>query len=642
MKKIATFLAALLLTACANLHGVGYGGSHKPLRYGVSSGPQYVLCTPTTTCNTAMGVTTQSGDQSPLAFGKLNFDIQNLWTGGAPNIAGYTVLGNSSASSSAPSALTTFPPGFQFWPQTPAEQTLGITPVNYLDPVGMPDRYEVNTTPGTTVMLTGVQDAFKVVVQQGGGAVTFSPEQYYLGSFASPSPLIVLTNPTNIVVYGNGGTIVVNTQAGANLYQIFQLQNLANFTVIGLNFTDTGGNEQTTWDGAWAWNLVATGSTNSGGFSIVGGTYTGIVAPVDANWSSGVTGRIRGIHLNYRAVNCYYGGVLADQGDGATGSITVINARRSFFLYGVSGADITVNAFHDSTTNTGGSDADILVSRYEFDTRGDRIHVVFHGFGTYAGPPVVFQTNEVSGTQGITSFGSITGGSAYANGVYFDVPLTGGTGTGAIADIQVSGGAVIAVQLVNSGSGYAVSDALSASASNIGGTGSGFSVPVLTVGASIADVSVDLSLADYSMVAGQSEVVTFNSLTSGGAEQSPTPDRFDKITISGTFGAWPTFGGFPIFVESTQETPGRISLSGPLLDAININGQTFPGFVATSGTSILGPYTVSTLPTCNAISLANYTARVTDATSPVYNGTLTGGGAVKVPVFCNGSAWTAH
>jgi len=33
---------------------------------------------------------------------------------------------------------------------------------------------------------------------------------------------------------------------------------------------------------------------------------------------------------------------------------------------------------------------------------------------------------------------------------------------------------------------------------------------------------------------------------------------------------------------------------------------------------------------------------VSDATTPTYNGALTGGGAVYVPVFCNGSAWVSH
>jgi hypothetical protein len=53
-------------------------------------------------------------------------------------------------------------------------------------------------------------------------------------------------------------------------------------------------------------------------------------------------------------------------------------------------------------------------------------------------------------------------------------------------------------------------------------------------------------------------------------------------------------------------------------------------------------YTVSTLPPCNATYNGGM-AYVTDFSgAPVYNGTLTGGGKTAVPVFCNGSKWTAH
>ena len=49
-------------------------------------------------------------------------------------------------------------------------------------------------------------------------------------------------------------------------------------------------------------------------------------------------------------------------------------------------------------------------------------------------------------------------------------------------------------------------------------------------------------------------------------------------------------------------------------------------------------YTVATLPTAGT---AGRRAYVTDATSPTWLGTLTGGGAVKCPVFDNGTAWVA-
>jgi len=82
----------------------------------------------------------------------------------------------------------------------------------------------------------------------------------------------------------------------------------------------------------------------------------------------------------------------------------------------------------------------------------------------------------------VATLGTITGGSSYTNGTYLNVPLTGGVGTGAVANIVVSGGAVTSVTLTQGGTGYVVGNTLSAAASTIGGTGSSFSVPVATVG----------------------------------------------------------------------------------------------------------------------------------------------------------------
>lgn len=84
-------------------------------------------------------------------------------------------------------------------------------------------------------------------------------------------------------------------------------------------------------------------------------------------------------------------------------------------------------------------------------------------------------------TGNIGTLGAITAGTLYTNGQYNNVPLTGGTGSGATANITVAGGGVTVVVLVNRGTGYTAADALSAAAANIGGTGSGFSIPVSTI-----------------------------------------------------------------------------------------------------------------------------------------------------------------
>jgi hypothetical protein len=81
----------------------------------------------------------------------------------------------------------------------------------------------------------------------------------------------------------------------------------------------------------------------------------------------------------------------------------------------------------------------------------------------------------------VATLGAITGGSAYTAGTYFNVPLTGSTGSGALATITVSGGAVTAVTITNGGLRYTAGGSLSAAAANIGGTGSGFSVLIDTV-----------------------------------------------------------------------------------------------------------------------------------------------------------------
>jgi len=66
----------------------------------------------------------------------------------------------------------------------------------------------------------------------------------------------------------------------------------------------------------------------------------------------------------------------------------------------------------------------------------------------------------------------LIGGSNYVtppSGIYEDVPLTGGSGTGARGDVFVTNGIVSAVSLSRIGSGYIVGDNLSAAAINLGG-----------------------------------------------------------------------------------------------------------------------------------------------------------------------------
>lgn len=87
---------------------------------------------------------------------------------------------------------------------------------------------------------------------------------------------------------------------------------------------------------------------------------------------------------------------------------------------------------------------------------------------------------------GVVSLGAITAGSGYVNGTYTNVLMTGGTGQGCCCAIVVSGGSVTSVTPTYPGgsttsslaNGYQVGDTLSTPNANLGGSGSGFSVPV--------------------------------------------------------------------------------------------------------------------------------------------------------------------
>lgn len=89
----------------------------------------------------------------------------------------------------------------------------------------------------------------------------------------------------------------------------------------------------------------------------------------------------------------------------------------------------------------------------------------------YYYPPTIVQGQ-------IVSTSNLVGGTTYNNGVYQNIPLTGGSGNSAVADIVIVGQTVVGCTVKFGGQFYVVGDVLSADSANIGNAGSGFSITV--------------------------------------------------------------------------------------------------------------------------------------------------------------------
>jgi len=98
----------------------------------------------------------------------------------------------------------------------------------------------------------------------------------------------------------------------------------------------------------------------------------------------------------------------------------------------------------------------------------------------YYYPPTIVQ-GQISGTA------SLNGGSLYTNGVYQNVQLSGGSGSGATADIIVTGQTVTSCNITFGGQFYVVGDVLTVPNTSIGNSGSGFSISVASISNAIGE-----------------------------------------------------------------------------------------------------------------------------------------------------------
>jgi len=338
-------------------------------------------------------------------------------------------------------------------------------------------------------------------------------------------------------------------------------------------------------------SVPMTGGSGSGAtanITVSGGAVTGVVAQdrgvgyVDTDELSAALASIGGITGIIDTVGQITGGTLytpgtytgvsfiGGTGSGAVGDVEVLEAGIATVKSIVSGSNYTNGSFPNVSLTGGtgtGAKATITVS-------GGNVVSVFvtYGGNDYAVNDVLSCAVGSIG-RGVTAFGAITGGSGYVNGIYPNVTLTGGTGTGARATITVSGGLVIAVALTYAGVGYTAADSLTTANTNLGGTGAGFNVAVSTVAAS-SGFQCDVATISTGVVGAVTLTADGSNYAVGNVLSAPADD------IGGISGVINAIGG--ILRGNYYTNSSTASVTG------SISGTVLTVSAVTSGTLVVG------------------------------------------------------
>jgi hypothetical protein len=174
-----------------------------------------------------------------------------------------------------------------------------------------------------------------------------------------------------------------------------------------------------------------------------------------------------------------------------------------------------------------------------------------------------------TGTYGAILTGTITSGGSenYTNGTFTAQALTGGAGTGATADIIVSGTNVTSVTIVNPGADYAIGDSLSAA---LAGTSIATGI-ITTVGSGYTNGTYSAQ----ALTGGSGSGATANITVTGGAISAVTiSNPGTGYSAGNTLSALiPGGTGFVYTVNTTQGVGFSYSvdtISGQAIDPIDI------------------------------------------------------------------------
>lgn len=269
--------------------------------------------------------------------------------------------------------------------------------------------------------------------------------------------------------------------------------------------------------------MVEDGSTGQhslgispGGISATAGatyTYSRVVTPGLRSWCA----------LLLSTASSFTNGIFAVfhlSGAGAVGATYLVGAGT------LASASIVANGDGSYTcTIKGVISSDATLTPYIYALLGD--------IASVADTTFINDTNlNYTGSNGSTA---LTLGTAqlYKTTTYTQVALSGGTGTLAKANIEVGLGGVLSLTEYQPGSGYTVGDTITTAAANIGGTGSGFTAQIATLGNDTAAIQAAVDSGGGSPVSIYFPPGTYNIRPPTANGVNCINLNFDNVTLIG-------------------------------------------------------------------------------------------------------------
>ena len=324
-------------------------------------------------------------------------------------------------------------------------------------------------------------------------SITNSGTNYASGSYTNvPLNGGTGSNGTaNIIVAGGSIAEIVPNQVGTG-YTIND--------VLTINTADIGGSQLDTID------------VTNGGSGYTDGTYLGVDLVTSSGSGSGATaditvsgGIVTAASTTERGGNYALSDSLTVAGNDITnaqlGTITLVSGGSGFANGTYPNVPLT-SAFREGVLGTGAT-AEVVISGNIITT----VNVTSGGANYLAGDQLTFSYLNVGGDAAgvIGALALSTYGTGFTDGFY-SVQISGGSGSGATADITVSGGAVTDAIIASGGLGYVQGDVVGITGySGVSASVSSLSVP------SGADLEVATIITGTGLVLTPSALITGSS-----------------------------------------------------------------------------------------------------------------------------------